>query len=129
MKRPLFIAIVGLLLCAGTWWFLYGGARKIARSYQKTDFAQGRDRVRSLQLMAADFEAQQKQPPEGQPAEFHIDFNDWGYPLQYGWEDGKAVLRAAGKDRKLHTDDDITSIVRIRKKEAGTSNNGVDPIR
>lgn len=132
MRRPLYIAIVGILLCAGALWLEHGGASKIysvyraiyratVSAYQDTDFAQRRRLAWHLQLFAADYEASQCPPPKGGPLNFHIDFNDWGHPLQYGWENGKAVVRAAGKDKVLYTADDITNTVKIRNPELGTN--------
>ena len=60
--------------------------------------------------------AESPRPPEGKVQELHIDSNDWGHPIQYGWENGVAVVRAAGKDGILHTGDDITCIVRFKKE-------------
>jgi hypothetical protein len=128
LRRPLYIAIVGLLLCTGALWLEHGGAsqvgsvyRAIVSAYQATDFAQRRRLAWLLQRDAADYEARQWPPPKGGPLKFHIDFNDWGHPLQYGWENGKAVLRAAGKDKVLYTADDITSTVKIRNPELRTN--------
>ena len=128
MRRPLYIAIVGILLCAGALWLEHGGASKIysvyraiVSAYQATDFAQRRSLAWIVQSIAADYEARQWPPPKGAPLNFHIDFNDWGHPLQYGWENGKAVIRAAGKDKVLYTADDITSTVKIRNHELRTN--------
>jgi hypothetical protein len=116
MKRPLLIAIGGLLLCLAVWLLLHGGAQSIAHAithaYENTDFAQHRGREKFLRLTARDFETKHLAPPQDKPMEFHIDFNDWGHPLQYGWENGIAVLRSAGRDRKLYTSDDI--MVRVQ---------------
>lgn len=128
MRRPLYIAIVGILLCVGVFWLEHGGASKIYSvyraidsAYQDTDFAQRRRLAWILQRDAADYEARQWPPPNGAPLNFHIDFNYWGHPLQYGWENGKAVVRAAGKDGVLYTADDITSTVNIRNPESRTN--------
>jgi hypothetical protein len=129
MKRPLLIAIFGLLLCAATWWLSHGGTRTMIHAYQDTDFAQQRALRKFLRYVAADFETRQREPPVGKPGEFHVDFNDWGHPLQYGWEDGVAVVRGAGKDRKLYTRDDITICVQLTNKMDKGSNNGIEHTR
>jgi hypothetical protein len=115
------IVIIGVLLCGAVWWLLHEGTRKIVDVYHNTNFAQRRGLESSLQVIASRLESRQKEPPQGEPAEFHVDFNDWGYPLQYGWENGVAVVRAAGRDRKLHTPDDVTYIVHLNKEKDGTS--------
>ncbi len=57
-------------------------------------------------------------------------FNDptiWGTPIIYSYENGEPTLRAAGKDRKLHTADDfvqkacITNQVTLRDDPHGQS--------
>ena len=70
---------------------------------------------RNIQSIAA-LLAERRQMPMNEPNDLHIDFNDWGHPIQYGWENGVAIVRAAGKDRILHTRDDITSVVELSKK-------------
>jgi hypothetical protein len=115
MKRSLTIAIVGLLMCVGTWWILNGGARKVEDRYARMDFARKRSLVRSVQSVAALFERDQRIPPKGRAGEIQIDSVPWGYPIQYDWENGVAVVRAAGRDGILHTEDDITSVVKLKK--------------
>jgi len=101
------IVIAGLLLCAGVWWLLNGGAKKMGTRYADTDFARNRTLAKNIDRMAAIL-AESPRPPEGKVQELHIDSNDWGHPIQYGWENDVALVRAAGKDGMLHTGDDIT---------------------
>jgi len=54
--------------------------------------------------------------PAGPGSSQHIDFNDWGHPIRYAWENGEAVLRGAGRDRILNTKDDFVAVIDINTK-------------
>jgi len=121
MKRPIMIAALGVILCIVLWTMLDGGYFAIRRWYGRTNIVQRRHFRKNIRLMAAHLEESQRRPSDVS-TNLHIDFNDWGHPIQYEWEDGVAVLRGAGQDRTLHTKDDVSSTVALKKRPEGISN-------
>jgi hypothetical protein len=114
-KRPILIAVAGIGLCAIIHLLIHGGWDAVVRTYHKTTFHQDRATTKRLRSLGLALEQRHMRPPI---TDYQIaNMCDWSEgPVQYESEDGRAVLRAAGRDMIFHTGDDITVQVDIRQE-------------
>ncbi len=99
------------------------GGSIVAAQYRRTDFAHQRALRAQVGAVARLLQSRQT-APNADPVDLDrfLDYDIWGHPLQYAWENGSAVVRAAGKDGKRNTGDDVTCVVPVLKKTKPTSN-------
>lgn len=113
--RPIAIALAGLATCAVLWFILNHDWSRLRQWYKSTEFCLSRSYVQGVTMTARWLEDDAIRPkPNG--TDVHIDFNSWGDPMRYQWENGRAILRAAGRDKRLNTKDDIVRVVKIKEE-------------
>ncbi len=112
-KYILIASGVVLLLCAMTLTVLDSGWVLLPKWYAKTDRYKSRSLKAALYDTATAFELMDVPPSEGAPEIYEEKSERWGTPVQYGYEEGKPTLRAAGRDRLLNTKDDIVQKVAL----------------
>ena len=95
------IAIVGYVIAIQSGWVIVPSWFSSMRQQQEQSLR------RILYSVAMSFEQTGITPPTNGVQIIEDKLDHWGTPVQYSYEDGIPTLRAAGRDKKLNTKDDI----------------------
>ena len=114
-RKQRIIAVVVFAACCTILLAIIHNWPRLHHWYIRTDYSLSRSYIKGVKATAQSLERSHT-PPTAAGTDIHIDFNSWGDPIIYQWENGRAVIRAAGKDKVLNTDDDIIRPINIRKE-------------
>ena len=109
------MAVSGLIICGALWFIQNHDWSRLHQWYICTEFCISRSYIEGVKNTAKHLE-HDNIPPKPEGTQIHIDFNDWGDPMRYQWENGRSIVRAAGKDKTLYTKDDIICAVILKKE-------------